>query len=154
MSKNEILEKIHDMKGRRFHYRSYDVRMEDVTLRGNILLFLFIHKNGNPLSVEKDLSQADLFLQGLKPIESKEEIIVEAAAEQAVQSNLPANIRYEPPILRENRQLMLSLRDMLVEDMKKIREDKSYIPQAKQACNTANSIINLAKLEIMMLRSE
>jgi hypothetical protein len=153
MNKNEILARIQEMKGKRFQYRKYDVKMEDVTLRGNILIFLFMHKNGNPLSIEKDMSQAGLFLDGLSPVAVEEEIITDAQEEEPVKPTLPAKTHYEPQILRENKELLISLRDMLVEDMKKIRQDKTYIPQAKQACNTANSIINLAKLEILMLRS-
>lgn len=151
----EIQKRIQEMRGKRYQYRNYNVLFESVQLKGRIYLFDFKHPNGSPLIVEKDLDQVESFLNCLTLITEKSKNIEPENINDDHVETLPAKQpNYMPPILRDNRDLLISLKDMLVEDMKKCRTDKSYIPQAKQACNTANSIINLAKLEIMMLRAE
>jgi hypothetical protein len=142
------------MKGKRFQYRKYNVLFESVQVRGSIFLFAFKHLNGNPLSIEKDLTQVEMFLNCLTEIPEDDSISEISIKDETKNETLPVITNYQPAILRENKELLTSLRNMLIDDMKMVRKDKTYIPQAKQACNTANSIINLAKLEIMMLRSE
>jgi hypothetical protein len=46
--------------------------------------------------------------------------------------------------------LITKLRDNLLEDIEKVRTNKEYIPQAKQACNLVNTLVNLVKLEMQM----
>jgi hypothetical protein len=147
---------MNDMRGKQFLYRDKKVVFESYTLRGEIILFCFKNGTGN-LSVEKDAERVDIFLDSLKPI--AEETVVETDQNQQPETEakaplFPDKLFFEPPILRENKKMLTDLRDALLDDMKKVRSDRNYIPQAKQACNTANSIINLAKLEIAMLRSE
>ena len=149
-----ILIRMNDMTGKRFLYRDKKVTFESYELRGEIVIFLFKNGSGS-FSIEKDKSRTDLFLESLKEI--PDEVLTEVIQEvekKSINSNFPERIHYEPVILRENRKLLTDLKDMLLSDMVKVRADKTYIPQAKQACNTANSIINLAKLEIMMLRTD
>ena len=53
-----------------------------------------------------------------------------------------------------SRDIILTLRDKLLEDIDKVRDDKEYIPQAKQACNLVNTLINLTKLEYQIRRGQ
>ena len=46
--------------------------------------------------------------------------------------------------------IITQLRDNLLEDIRRVRESKDYIPQAKQACNTTNTLLNLVKIQIQM----
>lgn len=145
------LKRLHQMKGSKFQYRDKKITLTDFIERGAITVLIF-DDNGAELRMDKSTDKLGAFLDCLKPviIESPKSEISSAALE----SSLPAQMIWEPPILRENKKMLIKLRDALLEDMDMVRKDKTYIPQAKQACNTANSIINLAKVEIMMLRSE
>lgn len=44
------------------------------------------------------------------------------------------------------------LQQILLENINKVRADANYIPQAKSINNNVNSIINLAKIQVMMMR--
>ena len=149
MEKN--LNRLSSMKGSKFLYRDKVLTLTDFKDRGAIIVVIF-DDNGAELRMDKSIDKLDLFLDCLKPAINEE--IKSDSSSAAPESSLPAGICWEPPVLRENKKMLTRLRDALLEDMDTVRKDKSYIPQAKQACNTANSIINLAKLEIMMLRSE
>lgn len=45
------------------------------------------------------------------------------------------------------------LQEILLENIEKVRTDANYIPQAKSINNNVNSIINLAKIQVMMLKN-
>lgn len=157
MQSNETLNKLQEMQGKSFLYRNKKVLLNEIKVRGSIITFEFSHTDGKPLIVEKDYSQIDLFLLNLTHIDNIEielQSTDENKEKENVNSNLPDKTHFEPQIYRDNRALFIQLRDGLIEDLNKVRKDKTYIPQAKQACNTANSIINLAKLELAMLRAE
>lgn len=156
MEKN--LERLNKMKEGRYLYRDNEITFSNFIIRGAIIIFIF-DDHGKELLIEKDTDKVSVFLDCLKPVINGKEMkdINTIQSEQApadTKINLPDKINWEPEILKENKQMLIGLRDMLLDDMKKVRVDKDYIPQAKQACNTANSIINLAKLEIIMLRMD
>jgi hypothetical protein len=154
MSTMEIItERINTMTGKRFLYRDKKVILDSFDRRGDIITFNLRNGHGF-LKVEKEADSAGLFLDILKEI--PEEPVVEAEIIDESVSQYPAlpnKVNFEPAILKENKTMLKQLKDMLMADLKKVREDKSYIPQAKQACNTANSIIHLAKLEVVMSRT-
>jgi len=52
----------------------------------------------------------------------------------------------------ETTSLINQIKTKLLSDIDKVREDKTYIPQAKQACNTTNTLLNLVKLEVIIRR--
>jgi predicted metallo-beta-lactamase superfamily hydrolase len=67
---------------------------------------------------------------------------------------LPATVAPTPsdlPVLQENN-LIKELQENLMDDIKRVRDDKAYIPQAKQACNTTNTLLNLVKIQIQLNR--
>lgn len=81
----------------------------------------------------------------------------EAAAEEAVvvQGQKSADHRtHLPAIFTENRQQMQTLSQILLEDITKVRADPKYVAQAKQVSNSVNAIVNITKLQILMLKSE
>ena len=63
---------------------------------------------------------------------------------------LPASQLPAPVIGADVNNLITQIRDKLLSDIDRVRADKAYIPQAKQACNTTNTLLNLVKLEIKM----
>lgn len=44
----------------------------------------------------------------------------------------------------------LELKNVLLENIQKVRENKDYVPQAKEISNSIGQLINLAKVEIEM----
>lgn len=46
------------------------------------------------------------------------------------------------------RDTMSRLKDVLMESIEKVREDRDYVPQATQIAKTAQTLVNLAKLEV------
>lgn len=59
-----------------------------------------------------------------------------------------------PAIYTENRQQMQTLSQILLEDINKVRADPKYVAQAKQVSNSVNAIVNITKLQILMLKAE
>lgn len=59
-----------------------------------------------------------------------------------------------PNVFSENRKQMQNLSQILLDDIQKIRENPSYVAQAKQVCNTVNAIVNITKLQIQMIKGE
>ena len=49
---------------------------------------------------------------------------------------------------------MIQLRDILLGNIQKTNDDASFVPQAKQISNTVNSLINLAKMELLIKTKE
>lgn len=138
--------------------------------RGKEVVLVEFHDrhNSNEVSIEVVMDGAkqtfvkekgdklDLFLLNFKekpkPVENApepEEHAIESSDEQ--RNTMPARRDAGPAILRRHSGTFSKLADMLMEDMVKVRADKEYVPQAKQSANTANAIINLAKLELEML---
>jgi hypothetical protein len=54
----------------------------------------------------------------------------------------------EPTANTMDKSIMLKVRDALIESIDKVKGDKEYIHQAKQISTTAQTLINLAKLEV------
>lgn len=88
--------------------------------------------SGNPIT--KMYDAIEYFLEQLKPIEE----------------NKLATIRSDTKIP----ELIMTLRDLMLDDIEKIKSDKSYIPQAKAVNNNVNTIINLARLQMKLMDSK
>lgn len=54
--------------------------------------------------------------------------------------------------LPEDAGRMQTLEDILMESIDKVRQDPSYISQAKQISNAANTLVNITKTKIMIMR--
>lgn len=87
--------------------------------------------NGKP--IEKKLEALDYFLDMLKPIERDEIATIQTDVSMPV--------------------LMTTLRDMLLDDIQKIRKDRDYCQQAKAVNNNINTIINLARFQLRLQES-
>jgi hypothetical protein len=59
-----------------------------------------------------------------------------------------------PDVYTENKKQMQSLSQILLEDIQKVRDNPSYVAQAKQVCNSVNAIVNITKLHIIMTKHE
>jgi hypothetical protein len=71
--------------------------------------------------------------------------------------SLPEKHQEEPSLpvqVSQDNSLIRELRDSILGDMKKVGEDKAYIPQAKQRCNLTNTLLDLVKIELQLRRGK
>jgi len=62
--------------------------------------------------------------------------------------------RAEPAIYTENKQALINLSKALLADIDKVRKDPTYVAQAKQICNSVNTIVSITKLQLQLLTKE
>ena len=123
--------------GQHYNYRGHRVRIESWTKHSEIVR-IEANVDGNPETFEKDGSeQLEYFLNCFKPITAISEI------------KSPAQQIYD-----ENKDVFIQLRDQLMYDIKKVKESKEYVHQAKQISNSINSLVNLTKLQIQMIHAQ
>ena len=95
-----------------------------------------------------------LWLENFKPaIIAADECFDLKVNPQVDKTTLPATFspRAEPAIYTENKQALTSLSKSLLEDIEKLRRDPNYVAQAKQICNSVNTIVNITKLQLSLL---
>lgn len=57
------------------------------------------------------------------------------------------------PVLSVDRQVLVQLKDMLLDNIEQVKKDKTYIPQADAISKNIGQIIDLAKVEISMINT-
>ena len=98
-----------------------------------------------------------LWLENFKPaIIDTEEYYELKVNQQVNEVILPAKFspRAEPAIYTENKQAFINLSKALLEDIDKVRKDPTYVAQAKQICNSVNTIVSITKLQLQLLTKE
>ena len=131
-----------------YNYRGQLVIFKSINDHPQGIVFIDVLIDGKPQTFEKEKGDTlDLFLANFKPV------IVEEERESKPKSDLPALVSPHPGpvILQKHSNAFDKIANMLMEDMEKLRGNPEYVPQAKQSANTANAIINLAKLELDMM---
>jgi len=101
--------------------------------------------------------QIDLWLENFKPASIASEEYVELKVNPPFEkAALPAKYtpRTEPAIYTENKEALISLSKALLEDIDKVRKDPTYVAQAKQICNSVNTIVSITKLQLQLLTKE
>ena len=61
---------------------------------------------------------------------------------------------YEPAVYKENKETLVNLSRLLLEDIEKVRANPAYVPQAKQVCNSINTIVSITKLQLQLLNEK
>lgn len=87
-------------------------------------------------------------------------IFPEEKAEEKMEEFLPVEHEKEGAgeeklalqVFQKDGQQMESLEDLLMENIQKIKKDPEYLPQAKAITNNVNSLLNINKQKIQMLR--
>jgi hypothetical protein len=108
--------------------------------------------DGKPQTFIKESGEKlDVFLLTFKELPQEQEN-TESIAQQAPEGrhSLPARPYSVPQILQKHQSTFDKLSSLLLADIEKVRNDPGYVNQAKQVANTANAMINLAKLELDM----
>lgn len=123
--KSEI-KKLHDMVGRRWMYRGRNVKITDYDIVDGQVL---ISTDGQPIKIDKS-----------KLSESLEDFL------PAQESNGQA------VVLKGDAGRMESLEEILMDSIHKVKEDPKYINQAKQISNSANTLVNITKTKLLMMK--
>jgi hypothetical protein len=94
---------------------------------------------------KQDIDKLQIFLDSLVPLPG-----VSVPAVLDIENSLPERKMNSKAIdlLERNEEAFRSLSNILFEDIKKVRENPSYVPQAKQVANSAQTIVNLVKLQL------
>ncbi len=136
-----------------YQYRNDEIQFLDFTERDGIFL-LYILRNGIDAKIEKDTPIAlENFLNQCKKIEFHEtEEVGQKIANSGVLIPQIKKDEFLPELLSENKSTFKSVGQMLMDDIKKVRDNKDYVPQAKQASNSAQALINLVKVQLDIIR--
>jgi hypothetical protein len=111
-------------------------------------------ENGKETIIMKDnVEKFQTFLDLLVPFEDNMPVIMEQNKPEIFTPSAPAvqNNRKATDLLSKNEQAFSSLSKILLEDIDKVRKDPTYVPQAKQVANSAQTIVNLVKLQLEIL---
>lgn len=121
------LEKLNDMVGNTYMYKT-----KNITIRGYFL------PNDEAVSIKTDVKNYIIPLSNL-PGFIGECLEVEVESERV--SLVPAQ-----------KNEVSNMKNILLDNIKKIQEDKAYINQAKAINNNINTLLNMVKLEIQISR--
>lgn len=105
---------------------------------------------GKPVKFTKTSEEKlSLFLTNFIEVpEITDEVTVIAPA------NTPAHIENdEMKLYAENKQVFSNLSAALLSDIEKVRNDPGYVNQAKQISNSVNTLVNLTKLQLQLIKS-
>lgn len=115
--------KIHTLKG----YNIYEDR-DMISVETNLKIY------------ERSLEAAMVFLDQFEPI-----------AETGMEV-MPASDALLP-VMQINSSVIKDLKDVLMDNIKKVKENKEYIPQATAVKLSVDSIIDLAKIEVAYMEA-
>jgi hypothetical protein len=147
-----VFEQINEMihGGKKYLYRDKVIQIKGFEERSGMFCFKCL-LNGKETNIDKDdFSKAEIFINTLVPFED-------------INTNVPKIIDPEPDLpakstsdrrveelFRKNEEAFRSVGNMLMEDIKRVREQPSYVAQAKQVANSAQAIVNLVKLQLQI----
>lgn len=131
----ELKNRLDEVVGKEFNYKGKDVTITKYKDVGGTNIVIFM--DDRPTNFL--LSEIDDFLKDLYPPLKKE-----VTPAQIV---VPKNdlLVFEPT--RENNEI----KNMLLETLRRVKEDKDYIPQAQAVCGVVNQMVNIQRTEIQML---
>lgn len=141
-----MLDKTYYYRGKPAVIKSFDNSKDEFEL--------LIEIEGKPQKfVKHNETSLGLFLSNFSEVE-----VVEADQEppKADHQTVPAVVRANTPerqLYEQNRETFSSLSQMLLNDIEKVRTDPSYVPQAKQVCNTVNAIVNMTRLQLQLVKN-
>jgi hypothetical protein len=138
-------------------YRGKSVILDGVSERdGEVRIQATV--DGKQQTFVKEIGEKlDLFLVNFKVKEPVADKHLESNPAQetqypaVVKSRKSSEVQQVPAILQKHQHVFERLSVLLLEDIEKVRIDPAYVSQAKQVANTANAMINLAKLELEMV---
>lgn len=139
---NDKLEKLHEMTGKHWQNRNTDVVYKFLSCnQKEEIVFIATDKEW----LETDVYNLNVFMRTFKEVtvaNSGEISLLTQKSKTPIQSSVVmANDTFT------------RLKDVLLENIEKVRTDKEYVPQAKEICSSVNAIVGLAKVEIDLKRN-
>jgi hypothetical protein len=132
---SDLKSKLDEVVDREFNYKGKDVTITSYKIVGgsNVVIFM----NDRPTNFL--ITEIDEFLSELYPPLGKQ-----ITPEQVV---VPKNelLIFEPT--KENKEI----KQTLLETLRKVKEDKEFIPQAQAVCEVVSQMVSIQKTEIQML---
>lgn len=146
--KRPFLDTLKELKGKTFHYAGKTYRLLDYSVNDHLQRVTI---TTDLRSFEKSYDSIDEFLYML--VQDFEQ--VPAAKEERAPEKQSAVVRVEPAaetetvdVYQEHSNMAKDLITILRDNITKVQQDKSYIPQAQAVNNNVNSIINVTKLQL------
>lgn len=119
--------KLREMMGRTWYYKGEELLFQGIELHGEDVKLL---TSGRELTFTNP-AMIYFFMEDCKPCE-----------------NLPA------PVEEKQDEVMSELKGILMENIKNLKKDPSYIPQAQAISKQVQTLINLSNLEINVRKME
>lgn len=133
---DELKKRLDSIVGKEYNYQNKNVTIEKYKIVSNINIVIFL--DGKTLNFLEH--EIDGFLNDLFPPSDK---VIFKPGQVAIQKN--DLMIFEPT--KEN----VEVKNTLLETMRKIKEDKDYIPQAESICKIVSTLVDVQKTEIQML---
>lgn len=118
--------KLEKLLDKEYIYKQENIRIKDYYFKEETKSYKII-TDGTPIEIEE--AGVDNFIKKLLPVTQPES----AAALS---------------IVSESRNTINSLKDILMDNIKKVQTNKDYIGQAKMVNNSVNSLLNMVSLEL------
>lgn len=128
MEKNKKLERLDSMLGKKYQYNGREFTLLTYRIDNDLIQLI----TDDQKWIEDTLYNLGVTIDSLKEIKAP---------------IMPSEITKTSIVIPKD-DLVEQVENGLLEDFKKIRTDKDYIQQAKQASNTAKEILNARKLRI------
>lgn len=105
---------------------------------------------GKPVKfIKTSEEKLNLFLSNFTEIQ-----VISDEVSQPKPAILPALIENdEMKLYAESKQVFSQLSATLLNDIEKVRTDPGYVNQAKQISNSVNTLVNLTKLQLQLIKS-
>lgn len=134
-------EKLNAILGKKFNYRNRNIVIEKTKKVHGLYVVI-----ADVMTMNFRWEEVEIFLSELKEqktefVPKKEEIIMKNE-NQLAKSNKEV---YQPTT--EN----ITIKATLLETLKKVTEDKDYIPQAQAVCSVVSQIVSVQKAEMQMM---
>lgn len=130
MTLKEKLKKISSMMNRCWHYQGEDYKFLSYEVEEDYVI-ISLDEEGKDLTIPAyDVLE---FIHSCKEINTETGIVKK-------KNFVPNSIA--------NENIMQGLKDTLLDNISKVKENPDYVPQAKVVSNTVQALINLAKLEL------
>ena len=139
--KAELERKLAELKGKELKDQFVRVVIGDYKI-SSASGTVFIYVNGSPKNML--FSQALIYLNSLEPVTELPEKVIGTHPATPIKQVSEEHVALHTQIKKDNQ----LIKDALMDTIKRLKEDKEYIEQAKATCNVVSQYINLQKNEI------
>jgi hypothetical protein len=152
-----VIEKLNKMirSGEIYQYREDEIQFLNFSERDGMYRINVIRNKESQILEKESSAQLDNFLNMCKKIvfiEQDTEEVQSSGSEVPVIFKKQTRETFLPSLLEENKETFKSIAEMLMEDIKLVRKNKDYVPQAKQAANSAQVLVNMVKTQLEIIR--